>query len=108
MSTPDSQLQLNEGLINPPHIQNVVVEQIMHSEPSPSSCSQTRIRTFSGRLPKPNDEVYYDTWPTQVNLLNCDWSLSEIVKFRRVLDSVLSPANDIVKSLYHCPTLFLP
>ena len=90
---------LNESMFNPPHIQKVVVEHIMRSEPSPSSYSQSRIRTFSGRLPKPNGEVDYDAWRTQVELLRCDSSLSENQKVRRILESLLSPAADIVRSL---------
>lgn len=89
----------NESMFNPPHIQKVVVEHIMRSEPSPSSYSQSRIRTFSGRLPKPNGEVDYDAWRTQVELLRCDTSLSESQKVRRILESLISPAADIVKSL---------
>ena len=91
--------RINESLFNPPHIQKVVVEHIMRSEPSPPSFSQSRIRTFSGRLPKPNGEVDYDAWRTQVELLRSDSSLSENQKVRRILESLLSPAADIVKSL---------
>lgn len=89
-------VHINESMFNPPHIQKVVVEHIMRSESSPPSYSQSRIRTFSGRLPKPNGEVNYDAWHTQVELLLCDPSLSENLKVRRVLESLLSPAADIV------------
>lgn len=98
-SVPSRPEPVNESMFNPPHIQKVVVEHIMRSESSPSSYSQSRIRTFSGRLPKPNGEVDYDAWRTQVELLLCDRSLSENLKVRRVLESLLSPAADIVKSL---------
>lgn len=90
---------VSESMFNPPHIQKVVVEHIMRSESLPPSYSQSRIRTFSGRLPKPNGEVDYDAWRTQVELLLCDRSLSENLKVRRILESLLSPAVDIVKSL---------
>lgn len=99
LSTTASPLQFNEGLINPPHIQKVVVEHIMCSESPPTSYSQSRIRTFSGRLPKPNGEIDNDAWRTQVNLLHCDPSLFETLKIGRVLDSLLSPVADIVKCL---------
>lgn len=90
---------VDESIFNPPHVQKMVVEHIVRSESSTPSYSQSRIRIFSGRLPKPNGEVDYDAWRTQVELLNCDSSLSENLKVRRVLESLLSPAADIVKSL---------
>lgn len=90
---------IDEAVFNPPHIQKVVVEHIMRSEQSPSSYSQSRVRTFSGRLPKPNGEVDYDAWRTQVELLHCDHTLSESQKVRRILESLLSPAADVVRSL---------
>lgn len=99
LSIPSNPPHLDESMFNPPHIQKVVVEHIMRSESSPPSYSQSRLRTFSGRLPKPNGEVDYDAWHTQVELLLGDPSLSENLKVRRVLESLLSPAADIVKSL---------
>ncbi|XP_055017481.1 LOW QUALITY PROTEIN: uncharacterized protein LOC129411251 [Boleophthalmus pectinirostris] len=90
---------LDEGTINPPHIQKVIVEHFIHSDSTPSSYSQSRIRTFSRRLPKPNGEVDYDAWRTQVDLLLSDMSLSDSQKVRRILESLLSPAADIVKPL---------
>lgn len=78
------------------------------NEPLPPSCSQSWIRTFSGRLPKPNGEVDYDTWRIQVELLLCDPSLSENLKVRRVLESLLSPAAGIVKSLGTSVSLHVP
>lgn len=98
-SIPSNSEPVSESMFNPPHIQKVVVEHIMRSESLPPSYSQSKIRTFSGRLPKPNGEVDYDAWRTQVELLLCDHSLSENLKVRRVLEILLSPAADIVKSL---------
>ena len=90
---------IDESMFNPPHIQKVVVEHIMRSEPQPPSYSQSRIRTFSGKSPKPNGEVDYEAWRTQVELLLGDVSVSENKKLRRILESLLSPATDIVKPL---------
>lgn len=50
-------------------------------------------------MPKPNGEVDYDAWRTQVDLLLSDLSLSDFQKVRRILESLLSPAADIVKPL---------
>lgn len=90
---------LDEGTVNPPHVQKVIVEHFIRSDSTPSSYSQSRIRTFSGRLPKPNGEVDYDSWRTQVDLLLRDVSVSDSQKVRRILESLLSPAADIVKPL---------
>ena len=97
-SSPGPQL-LNESTINPPQVQKVIVEHFIRSDATPSSFSQSRVRTFSGRLPKPNGEVDYDAWRTQVDLLLNDVSSSDSQKVRRILESLLSPAADIVKPL---------
>lgn len=96
---PTSPPFLDESVVSPPHVQKVIVEHFIRSDATPSSYSQSRIRTFSGRLPKPNGEVDYDAWRTQVDLLLNDASLSDSQKVRRILESLLSPAADIVKSL---------
>lgn len=57
------------------------------------------MRTFSGRLPRPNGEVDYDAWRTQADLLLADPSLNDTYKVRKVLESLLSPAVDVVKPL---------
>lgn len=77
MGTPSILPYIDESMFKSSHIQKVVVEQIMCSESLSSSYSQSRIRTFSGRLPKLNGEVDYDACRTQVELLLCDSSLSE-------------------------------
>ncbi|CAL9697932.1 unnamed protein product [Knipowitschia caucasica] len=90
---------IDSSTLNPPHVQKVIVEHFIRSDSTPSSYSQSRLRTFSGRLPKPNGEVDYDAWHTQVDLLLHDMSLSDSQKVRRILESLLSPAADIVKPL---------
>ncbi|XP_019727185.1 zinc finger CCHC domain-containing protein 12-like [Hippocampus comes] len=88
---------MDESLYNPLHVQKVVVEHIVRNEPTYTS--HTRIRTFSGRIPRPNGEVDYETWRSQVDLLLSDSSLTDAHKVRRILESLLSPASEIVKPL---------
>ncbi|XP_062297111.1 zinc finger CCHC domain-containing protein 12-like [Scomber scombrus] len=57
------------------------------------------MRTFSGRVPRPNGEVDYDTWRIQADLLLSDTSLNDAHKVRKILESLLSPAVDVVKPL---------
>lgn len=86
--------------MNPPHIQKVVVENVIRSESAPlHSFPHPRLCTFSGRTPRPNGEVDYDTWRTQVDLLISDSSLTYSQKVQKILKSLLTPATDVVKPL---------
>lgn len=98
---------MNESMFNPSHIQKVVVEHIMRSELLPTSHSQSRIWPFWGRLPKPNGEVDSDSWHTQVELLLCDFSLSESQKVRRILRVYLAVQLTLL-SLLACVHPFIP
>lgn len=98
-SVPGSPAHASEALFNPPQIQKVIVEHVIRSESTTSSSPQIRLRTFSGRMPRPNGEVDYETWRTQIDLLLHDSSLSDAHKVRRILESLLSPAADVVKPL---------
>ncbi|RXN38904.1 glutamate receptor kainate 1-like isoform X2 [Labeo rohita] len=53
---PQSPVHIDESMFNPPQIQKVVVEHVIRNESSHSPLRQSRIRTFSGRIPKPNGE----------------------------------------------------
>lgn len=90
---------MNENILNPPQIQKVIVEHVIRNESAASSSSSTKIRTFSGRMPKPNGEVDYETWRTQVDLLLSNPSLNDAYKVRRIFESLLSPAANVVKPL---------
>lgn len=96
---PQSPVHIDESMLNPPQIQKVVVEHVIRDESAHSPLRQSRIPTFSGRIPKPNGEVDYETWRTQVDLLLTDPSSSDSQKVRIILESLLSPAADIVKPL---------
>lgn len=98
-ASPVSPVHVDENVFNPPQIQKVIVEHVIRSESTTSSSSHLRMRTFSGRMPRPNGEVEYETWRTQVDLLLTDSSLSDAHKVRKILESLLSPAADVVKPL---------
>lgn len=85
---------------NPPEIQKVIVEHIVkkddliaHSYPS------MRLRSFSGKIPRPSGETDYDTWRSHVELLRKDPAMSKLQKSRKIFESLLSPAADIVNRL---------
>lgn len=86
--------------MNPPDIQKVVVEHIVRRQDVvPHMQSQVRLRTFSGKTPRPNNETDYDTWRTHIELLQNDPSMSPLQISRKILESLLPPAADVVKGL---------
>lgn len=86
--------------VNPPEVQKVVVEHIVRREDTGSFLSSpVRLRSFSGKIPRPNGEVDYDTWRSHIELLLNDPSMSPLQVSRRILESLLSPAADVVKGL---------
>lgn len=98
-NVPASPVHVDENLFNPPQIQKVIVEHVIRNESTAPSSTPVRMRPFSGRLPRPNGEVDYDAWRTQVDLLLADPSLNDAHKVRKILESLLSPALDVVKPL---------
>lgn len=49
---------LEQVTFNQRHVQKI--QHFIRSDSTPSTYSRTRIRTFSGRLPRPNGEVEFD------------------------------------------------
>lgn len=95
-----SSINLAADDLNPPEVQRYVVEHIVKSEdPSMHARSSHRLRVFSGRVPRPQHEVDYDTWRSGVELILRDPAMSDIQRSRLILDSLLPPAADIVKHL---------
>ncbi|XP_077051656.1 paraneoplastic antigen Ma3 homolog [Siphateles boraxobius] len=99
LHAPPSPLHVDESMLNPPQIQRVVVEHVICNESAHSPLRQSGIRTFSRRTPKPNGEVDYETWHTQVDLLLSYPPSPDSQKVRMILESLLSPVADIVKPL---------
>lgn len=95
-----SSVPIDESIVNPPHLQKVIVEHVIRSESAPlHSSSHPRLRTFFGRTPRPNGEVDYETWRTQVDLLISDPYVTDSQKVRKILESLLTPATDVVRPL---------
>lgn len=93
-------LTLSPSELNPPEVQKIVVEHIVRSEnKSAHSHSAIRLRTFSGKTPRPHSEVDYDTWHSHVDLMMKDTSISDLEKSRKILESLLVPASDIIRHL---------
>ena len=83
--------------INPPQVR-YVVEHIMKNDDAAMHTSQ-RLRTFSGRTPRPQHETDYETWCSGVSLLLKDPAVSDLQRSRKIFDSLLPPAADMVKHL---------
>uniref|UniRef100_A0AAR2IR37 Paraneoplastic antigen Ma-like C-terminal domain-containing protein n=1 Tax=Pygocentrus nattereri TaxID=42514 RepID=A0AAR2IR37_PYGNA len=91
---------LDPGAINPPEVQKLVVEHIVRSEEKSSYAHLSlRLRTFSGKNPRPYSEADYDTWRSHVDLMMNDPSVSEIEKTRKIIESLLAPATDVIRHL---------
>lgn len=91
-----SVLTMND--VNPPAVQRVVVEHVVRaSEAVSPSHSSFRLRPFSGKTPRPNSELDYDTWRANVDLFLTDPSMSDLHRTRKILDSLLPPATDVIK-----------
>ncbi|RXN35845.1 zinc finger CCHC domain-containing 12-like protein [Labeo rohita] len=88
------------SVLNPPDVQRLVVEHVVRTEEANSqSFTATRLRAFSGRIPRPVNEAEYDTWRTSVDFVLRDPTVSKLHGSRKILDSHLPPAADIVKHL---------
>ncbi|XP_041844922.1 zinc finger CCHC domain-containing protein 12 [Melanotaenia boesemani] len=86
--------------VNPPSVQRVVVEHVVrNSENLPQSIAPGRLRAFSGRSVRPNNEADYDTWRASVEVLIKDPSVSDLHCAHRILDSLLPPASEMIKHL---------
>lgn len=86
--------------VNPPEVQRVVVEHIVKSEDAASHMhAPLKLKFFSRRSPRPGNEVDYDTWHNSVELMLQDPAVSDLVRSRKILDSLLPPAADIVQTL---------
>ena len=84
--------------VNPPAVQRVVVEHVMRANEAMSPMhSSFRLRPFSGKFPRPNSELDFDTWRANVDLILTDPSMSDLHRTRKILDSLLPPATDVIK-----------
>lgn len=96
--TPAPNVNISAADLNPPGVQRYVVEHFVKSDDI-NARSSHRLRMFSGRAPRPQHEVDFDTWRSAVDIILKDPATSELQKSRQILDSLLPPAADIVKHL---------
>lgn len=89
---------MSHASLNPPEVQRYVVEHIVKNDDSAMHPTQ-RLRAFSGRSPRPQTESDYDTWRSGVEMLLQDPAVSDLQRSRKIFDSLLPPAADMVKHL---------
>lgn len=78
----------------------MVVEHVVRSSETTSHFAiPSRLRAFSGKSPRPNNEADYDTWRTSVEALMKDPAVSDLNCTHRILDSLLPPAAEMTKHL---------
>lgn len=88
---------MSHANLDPPEVR-YVVEHIVKNDDSSLHFTQ-RLRAFSGRSPRPQTESDYDTWRSGVELLLKDPAMSDLQRSRKIFDSLLPPAADMVKHL---------
>ncbi len=100
---------LNMNMINPPGVQRVVVEHVVRTSDVTAQHTSLRLRSFSGKIPRPPNEPDFETWRASVKFLLDDPSVSDLSRTRRILDSLLPPAADVIKhvSPQSSPSVYL-
>lgn len=87
-------------VLSPPSVQRVVVEHVVRTTDAVSTqYVPVRLRSFSGKVPRPPNEPDYDTWRASVDFLLDDPSISDLSRTRKILDSLLPPSSDVVKHI---------
>lgn len=85
--------------VTPAEVQRLVVEHIVRNGDTSHSLASILLRPFSGKPSHSANELDYDTWRTNVEFILTDPTFSDVQRSRRMLDSLLPPAADIVKHL---------
>lgn len=81
-------------------VQKIVVEHVIRNSDMVSQYhGLTKLRSFSGKTPCPNLESDYDTWRSNVDFCLADPSMSDKLTVRRIVESLLPPAANVVKHL---------
>lgn len=96
--TPPASEELDENMLNPPEVRRIVVEHVIKNN-APQSQNQSKwLRSFSGKVPKPPGEADFETWLLHVELMSHDQTSIEVQR-RKILESLLPPASDVVRQL---------
>lgn len=101
---------ISASILDTPTVQRVVVEHIVKANEAASlQQALIHLRAFSGKIPYPENKPDFDTWRVSVDLLLTDPSISDLHRTRKILDSLLPPAADIVKhvSPKNLPAVYL-
>lgn len=91
---------VSNSILTSPTVQRLVVEHVVRTDEANSQAlTTTRLRAFSGRIPRPVNEAEYDTWCISVDFTLRDPAISNFHGSQKILDSLLPPVADIVKHL---------
>lgn len=90
---------LSDDIVNPPDVQKIIVEHVIkNNKVDTSDQAFKRLRPFSGKLPKPPNEADFQTWSLHVELMVQDKTPHDVQR-RKILESLLPPASDLVRQL---------
>lgn len=90
--------ELDEDTLNPPEVRHIVVEDVIKNDAPGSQNQSKRLCFFSGKVPKPPGEADFETWLLHVELMFHD-CISVEAQRRKILESLLPPASDVVRQL---------
>lgn len=91
-------LELEDDDLNPSDVRRIVVEHVIKNDSSTSQSPSKWLRPFSGKVPKPPGETDFETWCLHVDLMFQD-GVPVDVQRRKILESLLPPASDVVRQL---------
>lgn len=95
-----SGIYLPSEQLTSPEVQRVVVEHVIRNSDMASQYhGSTKLRSFSGKIPCPSLESDYDTWRSNVDFYLADPSMTDKLSVRRIVESLLPPAANVVKHL---------
>lgn len=91
----------SRNVVDPHSVQRMVVDLIVKtSDPTLLQQTSIHLRIFSGRSQHPSSEPDFDTWRASVDFLLNDLFIYDLQRKRKILDSLLPPAANIVKYVY--------
>ena len=93
--------QFSDDMLNPPEVQRIVVEHVIKNDTNATQGQLEWLRTFSGKIPKPPSESDFENWCLHVQLMFQDCPSVDVQR-RKILESLLTPASDVVKQLGSC------
>lgn len=76
-----------------------LVDSLIQSHQTSTNERYQKLPIFSGRIPRPEGEEDFESWMDQATQALEDWNVPGHLARRRISESLLSPAADVIRSL---------